>query len=67
MKNKLRIGILLDSNDMPTWSYKMLEEINISTGSEIVLIVKNKSETVKKKSRIKGLIENRKIILYSLI
>lgn len=66
MKNKLRIGILLDSNDMPTWSYKMLEEINISTGSEIVLIVKNKSETVKKKSRIKGLIENRKIILYSL-
>ena len=45
----------------------MLEEINTSTGSEIVLIVKNKSETVKKKSQIKGLIANRKIILYSLI
>lgn len=41
MNSKLRIGILLDNNLIPAWSYKMLEAIIKSSSSEIVLIVKN--------------------------
>ncbi len=40
MRKKLRIGILVDDNNIPAWSYKMLEKINKSEHSEIVLIVK---------------------------
>tara|TARA_R110002111_G_scaffold110212_5_gene169533 strand:- start:6273 stop:7922 length:1650 start_codon:yes stop_codon:yes gene_type:complete len=37
---KLRIGILTDGNDIPAWSYKMLEKIINSDHSEIILLVK---------------------------
>lgn len=40
MKEKLRIGVLTDGDDIPAWSYKMLEKIKNSEHSEIVLIVK---------------------------
>lgn len=66
MKKKLRIGILLDGNEILAWSYKMLEEINNNSCSEIVLIVKNKPEKVKKKSFLKRLIDGRKTILHTL-
>ena len=43
MKKKLRIGILLNHEMIPAWSYKMIEQINNSYHSEIVLLVKNNS------------------------
>jgi len=66
MNNKLRIGILLDCNSIPAWSYLMLEKINTSSCSEIVLIVKNKSAFAKKKSLLRRIIVNRNSILYYL-
>jgi len=41
MKNKIRIGILLDDFNIPYWSYVMLETIIKSSSSEIVLLIKN--------------------------
>jgi len=65
MKEKLRIGILLDNYLIPHWSYRMLEEIRNSSGAEIVLIVKNKSGELKKPKRFfKIFLENRKEIAY---
>jgi hypothetical protein len=40
MKEKLRIGILTNGDNISAWSYKMLEKIINSEHSEIVLIVK---------------------------
>jgi folate-dependent phosphoribosylglycinamide formyltransferase PurN len=66
MNKKIRIGILLDNNEIPAWSYTMLQEIIESLSSEIVLIVKNKSYSEKKKPLLKRIIENRKNILFNL-
>jgi len=52
MKNKLRIGILLDSDMITAWSYKMLEEIKESNYAEIVVIVQNNAIKEKKKINI---------------
>ncbi len=45
MKDKLKIGILIDSYQIPNWAFKMLERIDGSTYAEIVLIVKNDAPT----------------------
>ena len=66
MKNKLRIGILLDNPNIPAWAFTMLENVKTSSSSEIVLIVKNKLGTVKKKSLLKRIIANRRIIAFYL-
>ncbi len=44
MKNKLKIGLLLDNKNIPFWSYTMLKEIKESDYAEIVLIVYNHSK-----------------------
>jgi hypothetical protein len=41
MKNKLRVGILVDSDKIANWSFTMLEEIKNSDSAEIVLVIKN--------------------------
>lgn len=38
-KKKLRIGILLESYDLPSWVKDVIEYINISNHSEIVLVI----------------------------
>jgi hypothetical protein len=43
MKEKLRVGILLNGNFIPAWEYKILEKIIHSEFSEIVLLIKNYS------------------------
>lgn len=40
MRDELRIGVLTDGDNIPAWSYRMLEKIINSEHSEIVLIVK---------------------------
>lgn len=65
MKRKLRIGIMLDNFIIPHWSYLMLEKIIKGSDAEVVLIIKNKSEDLKKPAKfVKWIIENRKILAY---
>ena len=63
MKNKLRIGVLLNNYLIPSWAYKMIDEINNSSYAEIVLIIKNDSKTIKK-SLFSKLINNFNNFLY---
>lgn len=65
MKEKLKIGLLLDDFSIPNWSYKMLEEIIKNSGAEITLLVINKSaEDNKTIGFIKWFLKNRKQIAY---
>jgi len=45
---KLKIGLLMDSFDVPYWIYKMIEKIQDSTHSQISLIIMNETKTTKK-------------------
>lgn len=66
MKKKLRIGILIDNHLIPNWAAKMLEVINSSKHSKIVLIVKKKQSLKRKESFFYKFWKRRKIILYIL-
>lgn len=44
MKEKLRVGILLNGNFIPAWEYKILEKIIHSEFAEIVLLIKINSK-----------------------
>lgn len=48
MKSKLKIGILINDNMIPAWSYKMIKQINDSYYAEITLLVKNSDSNIKK-------------------
>jgi hypothetical protein len=41
MNRKLKLGILLDSYDIPAWIYRMLEQIAASNHAEILLVILN--------------------------
>jgi hypothetical protein len=43
MKEKLRIGILLNSHIIPSWEFRIVKVINDSDYAEIVLVILNKS------------------------
>jgi hypothetical protein len=43
MNNKLRVGVLVDSNLIPHWAFEMLNQVKCGNYAEIVLIVKNGS------------------------
>lgn len=47
MKEKLRIGLLLDGDEVPAWAYKILARLKESASAEIVLKIMNKPEEVK--------------------
>lgn len=66
MKEKLKIGILLDNNKIPAWSYKMLNKINDDSCNEIVLILKNDVEQEKRQNLFLKILKQRKNILYSI-
>lgn len=66
MDNKLRIGILIDSNTIPAWSYKMIDQINNSEHSEVVLTVKREHSTSGSSSLFKRIWDNRKHLLWIL-
>lgn len=44
MKEKLRVGILLNGNFIPAWEYRILEKIIHSEFAEIILLIKNNSK-----------------------
>lgn len=64
MSNKLRIGLLVNCSSVPAWAYKMIEIINDSNHSEIVLLVRKHSKKVKKEPLLKSLWSQRKNIVY---
>lgn len=66
MNNKLRIGLLVNSSTVPAWAYRMIEIINASHHSEIVLVVKKQSKKVKKQPLLKSLWNQRKHLVYVL-
>ena len=69
-KQKLRIGLLVNDYSIPAWNYKIIENINNSDHSEVVLVVKKKSKSQGSQSRLKTLWENRNklaFILYAKI
>jgi len=51
-KHKLRIGLLVESYNIPSWSFSSIESLIRSDYAEIVLIIKNESHSVKKTSFI---------------
>jgi hypothetical protein len=65
MNRKLRIGVLINSLDIPAWVYQILIELKDSDYAELVLFIKNDAE-INKQSRIKRLFNDRKKILYIL-
>lgn len=58
---KIRVGILLDSFNIPFWSYKMLEDIKNGSYAEIILIIKK--DVVQKNSSI-GIWKKRSTLIY---
>ncbi|MDB2435700.1 hypothetical protein N9W65_01840 [Schleiferiaceae bacterium] len=65
MKHKLRIGLLLDSDMIAAWSYKMLEEIKESNYAEIVVIVENNG-IKKRKTTLKNVLGKFRGIFFSV-
>lgn len=66
MKAKFKIGILFDDYNIPAWAYKMLEMIDSSPGSEIVLTLRQKPEKAEHKNLLNRISENPRESLFSL-
>ncbi len=66
MKDKLRIGILTDSDVITAWSYRMLDLIRKSKHSEIVLIVKKEESPMANESSMQQFWNNRKDLIWIL-
>lgn len=49
MPSKLSVGVLLDSDIVPNWAFKMLSILQQSNYAEIKLLVKNKNRNINKK------------------
>ena len=64
MKQKLKVGLLINSENLTDWAYKMISKINDSDYAEISLIIKNSQR--KKKSIKNRLINNYNKVLYKL-
>ena len=65
MSNKLRVGVLVESNFIPKWAFKMLERINGSNYSEMILIVRNDKSTKIQKSIFKKIKDKLPYLLYA--
>ena len=64
-KPKLRIGLLLDSLQVPAWTRAMLELIEQSADAEIALVVLDANDEPRpKRSRLSTLLQNRSSLLY---
>ena len=63
---KLKIGLLLDTYDVPAWVSCMLSEIEASNYAGIELVVLNNIHPQPVKSLIRRFIDNRNRLIYSL-
>ena len=66
MKDKIRIGLLLDSYIQPYWIYRMFEEIKRQDTVEIKLVVVNKQPVNANSSVLRKAVEQYKNIFYQL-
>lgn len=67
--SRLRIGLLIDSFDLPRWIHRIIEDIQSSSAAEIVLVIKNASAEParrKKGSVLRKAKDNRNYLLYKL-
>ena len=64
MRNRLKIGVLIDSYNIPHWAFHMLEEIQKSHYAQIVLLIKNEREHSSRRSLLKSIQENFHRLLY---
>lgn len=64
-RQKLRVGILLDSCRVPAWAYAMLEQIHRSDYAEITLIVLNDTPE-RPQSPLSSFLAHRHLLLYGV-
>ncbi len=66
IKEKLKVGILTDSEYTPAWAYEMIKKVNDSPYAEISLIILNGAKQKKKglKQKIKGRLKYLVTIIY---
>jgi hypothetical protein len=64
-QRKLKLGILLDSYDVPAWAYRSLERIADSDYAEFALVILNSSAYVHK-SEVGGVWKNRRKLVYQV-
>lgn len=69
MKEKLKIGLLLDSYNISAWTFKMIEDIVSGDFAEITLVVLNDNDVETKRNRTlySKIINNRGRIGYLLV
>lgn len=65
MKQKLRIGLLVDSLTISNWSYRMIEKIVESNYSEVVLVVRRVSKQKTKRSLVEKISDSSSNFLYN--
>lgn len=65
MNEKIKVGLLVDSTDIPYWVNLMIEKINQSDYAEIVLIIKNGSAFTKNNT-ITKIKNNKNYFLYKI-
>jgi len=63
-RGKLRVGLLLDSFQVPAWAYVMLQRIRDSSYAEIDLVVLNGAFGKEKGSLLSRLARQRRFLLY---
>lgn len=65
MKKKIRVGILLQDYALPSWEYRMLEQVFNSSFVEVVLVVKNEA-TYPERKLLQRIRESYKFIFFVL-
>ena len=65
MTEKLKIGLMIDSTNVPYWVYVMIEKINQSNYAKIELVIVNGSE-ISKNSTLTKIKNNRNYFLYKI-
>jgi len=66
MKRKIRIGLLTEKDQIPNWSFLMLQKILESGSAEIVVNVKKENTREESRSFLKKMTERRRNFLYSI-
>ena len=65
MTEKLKIGLMIDSTNVPYWVYVMIEKINQSNYAKIELVIVNGSE-ISKNSTLTKIKNNKNYFLYKI-
>jgi hypothetical protein len=66
MREKLRIGLITDGNEIAAWAYAMIKKINAIAGSEMVVLITVAPQYPKKQNLFKRFIKTYPTLLYSL-